>query len=417
MRDPFPETRPAAHGRRAALLLALLVGALCGLTALAVRAPAASLRDQLRDQRQKLDRVEQQKGDVSGQIDALNAQVDQLIGEVSALRLERAQVQRRLDAKQQELEEATAALAAQRRRLEAERAQLRRALVVLRQRLVAIYMAGTPDALSVVLEADSWSEVVAQSEYVQRIEDYDAAVIGRVRTLRNETRAAVERLHAERARIRAARDEIAAQESELADTEASLESQRAQLAAAQAARQSLLDSLAGREQALEGQVSELNDRIRAQAAPAPAPADAAAPPVPGSAAELLPNGQAAPPADAPAAVQAAIAAANQIATTPYIWGGGHGSFDSPGYDCSGAVSFALHGGGFLDSPLDSTGLEFWGEPGAGSWITVYANSGHAYAVIAGLRWDTSGDSVGTGPRWHTDMASTAGFIARHPSGY
>ena len=116
-------------------------------------------------------------------------------------------------------------------------------------------------------------------------------------------------------------------------------------------------------------------------------------------------------------MQAAIAAANQIATTPYIWGGGHGSFDSPGYDCSGAVSFALHGGGFLDSPLDSTGLEFWGEPGAGSWITVYANSGHAYAVIAGLRWDTSGDSVGTGPRWHTDMASTAGFIARHPSGY
>ncbi len=112
-----------------------------------------------------------------------------------------------------------------------------------------------------------------------------------------------------------------------------------------------------------------------------------------------------------------IAAANSIATTPYVWGGGHGSFSSSGYDCSGAVSFALNGGGFLSSPLDSTGLETWGVPGAGSWITVYANSGHAWAVIAGLRWDTSGDVSGTGPRWHTDIASTAGFIARHPSGY
>jgi cell wall-associated NlpC family hydrolase len=278
-----------------------------------------------------------------------------------------------------------------------------------------MYMEGTPDMAGVVLDAESWSDVVARSEYVQQVEDYDAAVIGRVRTLRDAARAAVVRLRVTRERIRSARDAIAAQERELAATAESLQSQQADLAAAQAERQSVLSSLAGRQQTLEGQVSELNDRIAAQAPADTAPA--ATPPVPGSAAELLPNGQAAAPADAPAAVQAVIAAANQIADTPYIWGGGHGSFDSPGYDCSGAVSFALHGGGFLDSPLDSTGLEFWGEPGPGSWITVYANSGHAFAVIAGLRWDTSGDSSGTGPRWHTDMASTAGFIVRHPAGY
>jgi hypothetical protein len=112
-----------------------------------------------------------------------------------------------------------------------------------------------------------------------------------------------------------------------------------------------------------------------------------------------------------------IAAANQINTTPYVWGGGHGSFESSGYDCSGAVSFALNGGGFLSSPLDSTGLETWGSPGAGRWITVYANAGHAFAVIAGLSWDTVGDTSGTGPRWHTTTESTAGFIARHPDGY
>jgi hypothetical protein len=114
-------------------------------------------------------------------------------------------------------------------------------------------------------------------------------------------------------------------------------------------------------------------------------------------------------------VQAAIEAANSIATTPYIWGGGHGSFESSGYDCSGAVSFALNGGGFLSSPLDSTGLETWGDPGPGQWITVYANAGHAWMIIAGLAFDTVG---GPGPRWHTaPVSSTEGFIARHPSGY
>ena len=114
-------------------------------------------------------------------------------------------------------------------------------------------------------------------------------------------------------------------------------------------------------------------------------------------------------------MKAAIAAANSIATTPYIWGGGHASFESSGYDCSGAVSFALHGGGFLSSPLDSTGLETWGEPGPGRWITVYANAEHAWMMIAGLAFDTVG---GPGPRWHSSpVDSPPGFIARHPAGY
>ncbi len=123
------------------------------------------------------------------------------------------------------------------------------------------------------------------------------------------------------------------------------------------------------------------------------------------------------PADAPPAIQAVIAAANQISHTPYIWGGGHGSWWSPGYDCSGAVSFALHGGGFLSTPLASGQLESWGAPGPGRWLTVYANAGHAYAVIAGLRWDTVGDASGTGPRWHLGGAYPEGFVARHPPGY
>ena len=138
--------------------------------------------------------------------------------------------------------------------------------------------------------------------------------------------------------------------------------------------------------------------------------------VPGEAAVLNPDGLASAPRSAPPAVKAAIAAANSIATTPYVWGGGHGSFYSNGYDCSGAVSFALFGGGLIPEPLASVPLESWGAPGPGRWITVYANSEHAFAEIAGLRWDTVGDAQGTGPRWHLAPNSHAGFVVRHPPG-
>ncbi len=123
------------------------------------------------------------------------------------------------------------------------------------------------------------------------------------------------------------------------------------------------------------------------------------------------------PSSAPAAVKAAIAAANSISTTPYIWGGGHGSWISPGYDCSGAVSFALYGAGLLDRPMTSGELESYGEPGPGRWITIYASPTHAYAEIAGLRWDTVGDAQGTGPRWHPEPPYPEGFVVRHPAGY
>ncbi|HEX5526434.1 MAG TPA: hypothetical protein VFX44_04430 [Solirubrobacterales bacterium] len=134
---------------------------------------------------------------------------------------------------------------------------------------------------------------------------------------------------------------------------------------------------------------------------------------------MLVNGRAIPPANAPTAVKQVIAAANKIRTKPYIWGGGHGRWWDSGYDCSGAVSFALHGGKLLSTPEPSGSLESWGSPGKGRWITVYANAGHAYAVIAGLRWDTAGVTNGTGPRWHksTRAAASGPFVARHPLGY
>jgi soluble lytic murein transglycosylase-like protein len=124
------------------------------------------------------------------------------------------------------------------------------------------------------------------------------------------------------------------------------------------------------------------------------------------------------PESAPAAVKAAIAAANSITTTPYVWGGGHGSFYSYGYDCSGAVSFALYGAGLLDTPLVSGSLESYGEAGPGKWITIYASATHAYMTIAGLRFDTAGNPAGvSGPRWHVEPPYPEGFVVRHPVGY
>jgi hypothetical protein len=114
-------------------------------------------------------------------------------------------------------------------------------------------------------------------------------------------------------------------------------------------------------------------------------------------------------------VDRVIAAGDEIATRPYVWGGGHGSFVSSGYDCSGSVSYALHGGGLLSSPEDSTGLESFGEPGPGRDITIYANSEHAFMVVDGKRFDTVALSE-TGTRWSSSMTSTAGFVARHPAG-
>ena len=131
---------------------------------------------------------------------------------------------------------------------------------------------------------------------------------------------------------------------------------------------------------------------------------------------VLLSGIALAPPSAPQRIKAAISAANTIVGRPYIWGGGHASWYSNGYDCSGAVSFALGAAGLLEAPLDSTHLESWGDPGPGRWVTVYANPSHAYAVIAGLRWDTVGDENGTGPRWHAALPYPEGFVARHPPG-
>jgi cell wall-associated NlpC family hydrolase len=135
----------------------------------------------------------------------------------------------------------------------------------------------------------------------------------------------------------------------------------------------------------------------------------------GPRARVLPDGTAQAPEDAPDVVKRVILAGNEIAKFPYKWGGGHGAWRDDGYDCSGSVSFALAGAGLLDAPLTSGGFMNYGASGPGEWITIYANSGHIFMVVAGLRFDTSGQGR-AGTRWQEASASTAGFAVRHIRG-
>jgi cell wall-associated NlpC family hydrolase len=343
-----------------------------------------------------------------------NKAIDSMLGEVSRLRQEQLAAQRELEAKQAQLDVATEKLAAEKHHLAVVRARLHRALEALRERLVDMYEAGSPDVLNVVVGSQSWAQVNARAEYLKRVQDYDNSVADRVKGLRDEAKAAVKRMAAIRRELKEARDAIAAKEREAEKARAAAAARFAELKEAQAARQADLESLESREQALSDNLAAISSQIATVGGPAP-PGEAPAPLTPGESAEYISESQASVPSGAPPAIAGAIEAANSIATTPYIWGGGHGSFESSGYDCSGAVSFALHGGGFLESPLDSTGLETWGDPGPGRWITVYANAEHAWMIIAGLAFDTVG---GPGPRWHpSPVDSPEGFIARHPPGY
>jgi cell wall-associated NlpC family hydrolase len=140
--------------------------------------------------------------------------------------------------------------------------------------------------------------------------------------------------------------------------------------------------------------------------------------VPGSTARFV-GGLAAAPMSAPAAIQQIIWAGNEVIGLPYVWGGGHASFTARGYDCSGTVSFALHGAALLTTPEDSSEFESWGSHGAGRWVAVFSNPEHAYMTVAGLRLDTSAadDPSGQqGPRWRPLRAANQGYRVRHPLG-
>jgi cell wall-associated NlpC family hydrolase len=261
--------------------------------------------------------------------------------------------------------------------------------------LVESYKSGRPQLVAIVFSSNSFGDLFDRLEFVKRASESNAKIVERTRIAKAETAEQEQSLERTRTRYSALAKAANADRDRAAVVRAALLDREAE----QLAR---LDGVTNRLASVRTRIRRIE---RAQAAAARRAASAA------SATEAAPT---IAPGAGGDVVGRVIAAANEIATTPYVWGGGHGGA-SGGYDCSGSISYALAAGGLLASPLDSTGFMSWGAPGPGSRITVYANSGHAFMVVDGRRFDTSALSGG-GTRWTGAMRSTAGFVARHPPG-
>jgi len=365
-------------------------------------------------------------GDLSSQIDANksaaaalrseiardSARIRATTGGLNEARARLAGLQHDLDAREDQLRSVQTALVAARDRLVYLENRMHQATQALSANLVAEYEGSRPDLVSVILDAHGFSDLLEQVSFMQRVGKQDAQIVSNTRTARAEVSREANRLVTLEQRDRVLTGQILAQRNHVAALQAALETQQLSALGARSRASSKLSDVNGRLHTLEAKL----------AAEAAAAARAAATQSSGTTGSTRVGGLAintggmvqAPPG-APAAVAQVIAAGNAIATLPYIWGGGHGSFHASGYDCSGSVSYALAAAGLLSSPLDSTGFESWGEPGPGKWITVYANAGHAFMVVAGWRFDTVALAEG-GTRWSQTMTSTAGFVARHPAG-
>ena len=291
--------------------------------------------------------VRDKQASVADQVASANQQINDLIGQVSEARQREAAAAAQLAEAQKELATASNQLADGRAHLRDVREQLRRATDELKKILVGVYKSDDPNLVKLLLDSSRWEDAGIDAAYLNRIHEYQANTVQRVTDLRAEAADTVDQLAAAKQRISEQRDAIAARQQQLADVRAGLEAQESQLAAARAARKQTLSTLASRETSLQSGIDQAQARqaraarraaskitppipeaapsgptVAAPAASAPAPAPS------GSTATLNSDGSATAPADAPAEVKAVIAAANQIKDAPYVWGGGHGSFDS-----------------------------------------------------------------------------------------
>ena len=268
---------------------------------------------------------------------------------------------------------------------------------LLAENLRSRYMDGEPTFMTVVLNADGFDDLIERFEYLRRIARRNASVLGDTRDARIKVKGMTIDLKVLRATYG-----VLARDAE------------ADANRADAIRTALLNREQQQLRRRDGTAAQLTPRARpdrGDRAPAGRGGAAGAGGLGHQLGAAALTGTGGGGGDV---VGRVVAAANEIAATPYVWGGGHGG-SSGGYDCSGSISYALAAAGLLDGPLDSTGFMSWGEAGPGRRITVYANAGHAFMVVDGRRYDTSALSGG-GTRWSSSMRSTAGFVARHPPG-
>lgn len=389
----MPRLSPITVRLLAAAVLATLAALLAGVL------PAAGQSTQQRiDARQ-------------GRAQALRSAVAAETARLGRTEASLAQAQSRLDVieadvdrRQQRVREVGAQIARTRLRLQQLENRMQRAADALRRNLVSAYQNPQPDLVSFLLRAHDFGELIEARNFLKRIEAQNARILDATR----ETRAEVDReatalVHLQ-TRVTRLADGVQARRDEA-------EVARTAILRVRAAQLARRDGTAAQLASVRQQISTLRARQRQEAARAARIAREAVV----SGIGVNTGGLAQPPAGAPAAVAKVMAAGNAIAGLPYVYGGGHGSFQASAYDCSGSVSYALAAAGLVSSPMASGPFMSWGEPGPGRYITIYANPGHMFMVVAGWRFDTSA-LRGGGTRWTREMRSTAGFVARHPPG-
>src|SRR4051794_14887420 len=250
-------TRPRNGPKSAAL--ALLLACVCGLALLVGGAPAQTLQGKINAKQDQLDQVNSSKDSVSASIAEQNQQIDAIIGEVSRLQQEAAAARDELAAEQAKLDRAKAKLAREKKRLQIVKARLKRSLMVLRRQLIAMYKSDSPDTLSVVMQSASWSDVVAQTDYLDSLQNYGEQAAQRAKDLRNQVKAAVRRRGEFRDEIQNSRDAIAAKTQRIEVAQGQAQARHDDLVALRGARQGQLDKLEGQAQSLSDNLSSLQN--------------------------------------------------------------------------------------------------------------------------------------------------------------
>ncbi len=347
---------------------------------------------------------------LQSQINADSAKIHQTADGVAQARSRLAEIQTRLDIHINELRSVQTELMQARDHLTELEARLKVASTDLSNNLRASYENGDPNLIDAVLNAGGFAQLLDQVNFVQRIGKQDAQIVGFTRTARTQVLAQTIRLGNLEMRDRNLTDQILSQRNQVAALQSALLTQEINATRARAGARSELSDVNSQLSGLRQKLAAVEARAAAEAAQTSAEVNQS---IGGIAIDT--SGMVQPPADAPAAVKEMIAAGNAIATLPYIWGGGHASFISPGYDCSGSVSYVLAAAGLLSAPEVSGDFESYGDPGPGQWVTIYAASGHVWMEIAGWRFDTVALAE-DGSRWTQGGGEFDGFVVRHPPG-
>ncbi len=350
---------------------------------------AAALRNEISADSSQIESTDQGIAQAEARLSNLQSSLDRRVGELKTVQGQLLASRDRLIQLENRLHLATRALSAN---------------------LVAGYEGSQPNLVTVILDSRGFKQLLNQINFLHRMGHQDASIVTVTRIARREVSAEAKRLGALERRDRALAEAVLRQRNQVAALQAALEHERVQEIARRA-------RTAGNYHAVQARIGVLQHKLNVQEAKAAAAARAAA--QTGNAGvgglAINTNGYVQPPANAPQSVKQMIAAGNAIATLPYIWGGGHASFQANGYDCSGSVSYVLAAAGLLSAPEVSGDFESYGDPGTGQWVSIYANAGHVWMTIAGWRFDTVALAQ-YGTRWSRGGGEFSGFVVRHPPG-